>query len=325
MGLDIRLLGPPRVVRDGAAVTFETRKAIALLAHLVMSERPRSREALCELLYPGHDPERARGALRRTLSTLRSGIGDEWLETSAAGVELRRQPGLVVDVERFRSMSGPEASPSQLAEAVELHAGAFLEGFALRDSPAFDDWQLGQAGVLDRELASASRRLVEHLVAVGDLDRAIPLTRRWLELDPLHEPAHRELMRLHAWSGDRAAALEQYRSCVRVMSDELGVAPLAETTELFEQIYDGTLAAPAQHVQPAAEPEAAHVPAAAQLPLVGRDSEVQALVDAHAAATPRRGGRGHRGRGRDRQDASGRRAGRTGSVRRGCGARRALP
>ena len=74
----------------------------------------------------------------------------------------------------------------------------FLEGFALRDSPAFDDWQLGQAGALDRELASALRRLVEHLVAAGDLERAVPLARRWLDLDPLHEPAHRELMRPHS-------------------------------------------------------------------------------------------------------------------------------
>ena len=286
MGLDIRLLGPPRVDRDGAAVTFETRKATALLAHLALSDRPRSREALCELLYPGHDPERARGALRRTLSTLRSGIGDEWLETSAAGVELKGQRGLAVDVERFRSMAGPEAPPWQLAEAIELHAGAFLEGFALRDSPAFDDWQLGQAGALDRELASALRRLVEHLIAAGDLDRAVPLARRWLELDPLHEPAHRELMRLHSWCGDRGAALEQYRSCVRVMSEELGVAPLAETTALFEQIYDGTLAAPAQDLQPASESAATPVPAAAELPLMGRAAEVQALIDAHAAATP---------------------------------------
>ena len=238
------------------------------------------------MLYPGHDPERARGALRRTLSTLRSGIGDEWLETSAAGVELKGQRGLAVDVERFRSMAGPEAPPWQLAEAIELHAGAFLEGFALRDSPAFDDWRLGQAGALDRELASALRRLVEHLIAAGDLDRAVPLARRWLELDPLHEPAHRELMRLHSWCGDRGAALEQYRSCVRVMSEELGVAPLAETTALFEQIYDGTLAAPAQDLQPASESAATPVPAAAELPLVGRAAEVQALIDAHAAATP---------------------------------------
>ncbi len=68
--------------------------------------------------------------------------------------------------------------------------------------------------------------------------------RRWLALDPLHEPAHRELIRLHALTGDRTAALEQYRACVRTLSRELGVAPLQETAELYEQVNDGTLTAP---------------------------------------------------------------------------------
>ena len=286
MGLDIRLLGPPRVGRDGAVVTFETRKATALLAHLALSDRPRSREALCELLYPGHDPERARGALRRTLSTLRTGIGAERLDTSGAGIGLGRGRGVTVDVEQFRSLSGPDAPPEDLAEALELFGGRFLEGFSLRDSPDFDDWQMGVAGVLDRELASALRRLVEHLVAAGDLERALPLARRWLELDPLHEPAHRELMRLHSWCGDRAAALEQYRSCVRVMSDELGVAPVAETTALFEEIYDGTLAEPARGAQLVEPDPAAPRLKATVLPLVGRGSEMKTLLDARTAATP---------------------------------------
>jgi len=39
--LEISLLGPPRVRRDGEPVTFDTRKATALLAHLALAERPR--------------------------------------------------------------------------------------------------------------------------------------------------------------------------------------------------------------------------------------------------------------------------------------------
>ena len=146
MALEVSLIGPPRVTRDGRPVSFDTRKAMALLAHLALAERPRSREALCELLWPGHDAEHARGALRRTLSALRKSIGAEWIETRGDGVALLRGAGLELDVERFRELVAGDSSIERLNEAVILLSGGFLEGFALRDSPDFDDWQIAEAG-----------------------------------------------------------------------------------------------------------------------------------------------------------------------------------
>src|SRR5207248_2977441 len=67
---------------------------------------------------------------------------------------------------------------------------------------------------------------------------AIPYARRWLALDRLHEPAHRQLMQLYTWVGQRAAALHQYRECVQVLEQELGVAPLEATTQLYQAIKE---------------------------------------------------------------------------------------
>jgi DNA-binding SARP family transcriptional activator/predicted ATPase len=285
--LEISLLGPPRVRRAGQPVSFETRKATALLAHLALAERPRSRESLCTLLWPGHDPEHARGALRRTLSALRKSVGEEWIATAADSVALNSAGGLEVDVQRFRALAREGASEADLAEAVELFRGELLEGFALRDSPEFDAWHVYEADGLQRELGSALGRLVALVSARGDHARAIGHARRWLELDPLHEPAHRELIRLYALNGDRAAALAQYRDCVRTLSQELGVAPLEETAALFEQVSEGKLAAPAG-AEAAGEAPAAASRAAppSELPLVGRSGELAALVEAHSAAAP---------------------------------------
>jgi DNA-binding SARP family transcriptional activator len=284
-GLEISLLGPPRVRRAGEAVAFDTRKATALLAHLALAERPRSRESLCALLWPSRDPEHARGALRRTLSALRKSVGDEWIDSAGDSVALRAGDGLAVDVHRFRALAGEGASIEDLAAAVELSRGELLEGFALRDSPEFDAWQVYEADELRRELGSALGRLVGLVAARGDHARAIAYARRWLELDRLHEPAHRELIRLYALNGDRAAALAQYRDCVRTLSRELGVAPLDETAALFEQVSEGKLApagdAPASEAAPASRPGPP-----AELPLVGRDRELATLVDAHGAVAP---------------------------------------
>jgi tetratricopeptide (TPR) repeat protein len=124
------------------------------------------------------------------------------------------------------------------------------------------------------------------LLGRGDYSAAIPQARRWLALDELHEPAHRELIRLYALAGERAAALGQYRSCVRTLSQELGVAPTDETAELYEQVSEGTVLAPMP--QPSAAPASAMWPARAraELPLVGRSDELAALVSAHRSATP---------------------------------------
>ena len=232
--VDVMLLGPPRVVRDGTAVAFDTRKALALLAVLALADRPRPRDVLAELLWPEHDAEHARGALRRTLSALRSAVGPDFVDATRDQVSLVRGPGLSVDVDRFRALAGD----GDVAGAAALFRGEFLEGFGLRDAPEFEDWQRAEADALGRELATVLARLVE---ATGD----VAVAQRWLELDPLHEPAHRALIRLYAERGDRAAALAQYRDCVRTLSRELGVPPLAETTRLYEAISEGTLEAPA--------------------------------------------------------------------------------
>ena len=254
------LLGPPRVTREGRPVTFDTRKAVALLAYLALGGRPRPRDVLAELLWPERDAEHARGALRRTLSAVRTAVGAEALETTRDRVALGA--AVEVDVARFRAL----AAAGELEAAADVFRGDFLEGFGLRDSPAFEDWQRGEADALRRELAGVLGRLVERS---GSLAHA----RRWLELDPLHEPAHRALIRLYAAGGDRAAALAQYRDCVRVLTRELGVPPLEETTRLYEAISEGTSEAPS--------PPPPGPPAARAVPLVGRDSDRAALIELH--------------------------------------------
>ena len=150
----------------------------------------------------GHDNEHARGALGGHLH-LRTAIGGQHLDATRDRIALTRGSELEIDVDRFRSLTAEGASEAALEQAAGLFNGDLLEGFSPRGSPAFDDWQIGEASALERELASALRRLVELLVARGDFEQALPRAQRWLELDPLHEPAHRELIRLYAWSGDR--------------------------------------------------------------------------------------------------------------------------
>lgn len=282
-GLRIDLLGPPLVEVDSVALAVDTRKATALLAYLALAGGPVRRDALTTLLWPDAAPERARSALRRTLSTLRAALGGRWLETDREVAVLDLDDAWL-DVRELRRLLAecathghPAAEPCSrclgpLRQAVALDRGPFLHGFGVRDSVEFDDWQQLVTQELRREVAVALERLAVALGAQGEAAEAIALARRRLALDPLHEPAHRELMRLLAAAGERGAALEQYRACVRLLDRELGVRPLDETSALYHAILEGTAPAP---VSPAAREAPAVVDK--EHPLVGRERELEML------------------------------------------------
>ncbi len=309
------LLGAPFLEVAGEPLALDTRKAIALLAYVVMTTsggggQTHTRDALATLLWPELDQSRARAALRRTLSPLRQAVDRRILNVTRETIGLHNAmpPGdnLWVDAIAFRELlqtaaahqHGDEplcpACHAALEQAVALYRDDFMSGFSLRDAPQFDDWQYLESEQLRRALATALEQLTRHNALLGAYDRAIELARRRLALDPLSEAVHRALMELYAWSGQRSMAVRQYRDCVRLLEQELGVPPLPETTALYERILAGDVqsqptSAPATTAaQGAAEPALAQ-PAQRSLPFVGREAALAQMQAAYAAAQQRGG------------------------------------
>jgi len=270
--LRLYLLGPPRVECDGLPVDIDRRKALALLAYLAVTGKPHRRDALVYLLWPEYDSGRGRAALRRTLFALRQALPDGCLD--AARDEIGIDPGLEiwVDVHQFyqhlaecEAHGHPAGQPcpacvEPLTEAVVLAQGEFLSGFGLKDTFSFDDWQLFQAEELRQALSGALERLVHWHTTQREFELALGYARRQLALDPLDEAAHRQLMRLHAWSGRRSAALQQYEECLSILEDQLGVPPQETTTELYHAIKKGQTPAPPALSSPPVEQAQTELP-----------------------------------------------------------------
>ncbi len=303
--LAIYFFGAPRIERDGVPVPVDTRKAVALLAYLVLTRQPQTRDTLAALLWPDYGQTQARATLRRTLSALNKTLDGSFLDARREVIGLSEQAALWSDVGDFLAhlaacqphahAPGDEcdACLERLTGAVQRYTDDFLAGFSLRDSETFEEWQFFQREDLKRRLSGALERLVAAHTRRGAHEAAILHAHRWLALDRLHEPAHRALMENYAAAGQYAAALHQYRECVQTLENELGVAPLEATTRLYEAILKrrlqpGAVTEPA----PAASSGAAH-PAAPQTlpprdglpPLAGRAAELAQLTSAYEGAT----------------------------------------
>jgi DNA-binding SARP family transcriptional activator/pimeloyl-ACP methyl ester carboxylesterase len=265
MQLHLFFFGAPHGEKDGTSLVIDRKKTLALLVYLAMTDRPQSRDHLATLLWPEHSQSAARANLRREISRLSQIVGKEWLRSEHDLLSLHPDFQPWIDIHQFNARitaarTHEEAQPGHAADgscptclveleaAVELYVGDFLEGFQLPDSSPFDEWQLFQTESLRHDLASALRQLAEWQTNLGRYDQAIALTRRWVNLDPLHEPAHRQLMRLYAWVGQPSRALRQYQECSRLLMEELGTKPDAVTEELYHSILARQNLPPENHV-----------------------------------------------------------------------------
>jgi DNA-binding SARP family transcriptional activator len=298
--LKIYLFGAPILERDGVDLQVDTRKAVALLAYLVVTGEAQTRDALAALLWPEYDQRRARAGLRRTLSTLHKALGDGFLEFGREIIRVVPEPEPWCDVVEFRRLLAASAAHGHpaneicptcltlLGQAVALYRDDFMAGFTLRDSQNFDDWQFFHSDSLRQELSGALEKLVNRQSAQGAYESAISFARRWLALDPLREEAHRLLMQSYAGAGQYNAALRQYQECVRILDQELGVVPLEATTQLYRDIKEHRHK-PARQAVLKPPPLQSTPPQAAQVekpPFVGRRREWASLEGAYAQVGP---------------------------------------
>lgn len=248
-------------------MSLPTRKALLLLA-LLSVEGPQTRERLAALLWPDADDVRGRTNLRRTLAYLRDGIGRGRESVTAGRHSLAPAPGLRCDVDLVREALAGVIAPARLAAAAAVWRGEFLAGLQ-PEGEELDTWMARQREVWHQRLTLVSERLAELQSERGESASGLETVERWLARDPLAETAHRLRIRLHLQRGDRAAALDAYSDCERLLASELGIEPAAATRSLADRV---------RREEPPSAVSA--TPAAPEPPMVGRAAEHGKLVAA---------------------------------------------
>ncbi|CAA9333912.1 MAG: hypothetical protein AVDCRST_MAG93-6329, partial [uncultured Chloroflexia bacterium] len=272
--LKLEVLGGLRLTLGKKPLSLASTKGQALLCYLAVSGRPYSREALAGLLWEELSEEAARANLRTMLSRMRHALGS-YLTVGHELVAFNRTMPYRLDVELFLNCLTnleSEANIAKLREAATLYQGDFLEGFSLDGVPLFEEWIVGQRERLKQLAVQALHMLAAYHTERRDYAAATDYLGRLLGLEPWREDSHRQLMTMLALSGQTDAALSQYRKCRRVLHEELGLEPSAQTVELYEQIKAGGITARST-VKPR------HALPVPLTPLLGRGSELAQLTE----------------------------------------------
>lgn len=235
--MQVQLLGTLALQHNGMLLPLPASSdARHLLAYLLVQRRPQARLTLLGQLRPELAEDDARRALRQALWQIKRVLPD-LLSADAEQVWLTDPDSLHIDSVEFESLVRPylarggtwTAAAQDLSRAIALYQNDLLEGY-------YDDWVILERERLRELYLQALECLTQALKATLRYEQALQIALRLAGADPLRESAHREIMRLHHYLGNPAAALRQYETCRQVLQRELGLDPDPETRQLAQAI-----------------------------------------------------------------------------------------
>ncbi len=302
--LSFTLLGSPEVRHGDQVLLFSTRKELALLIYLAVEGRVHLRKTLSEQFWPEGDAMHGRAALRISLLHLRNLLGEDIDAEAIPHLLIKRDTlglnlvsALTLDLHTLdeawmlahsstnATLTMTESERHSLLVhlqfAASLPRGEFLEGFSLRDAPAFDDWVRFQREYWHLHTNEIFDRLSHLQFEAGELELAIATVKRWLVLAPLHEDAYQRLMRLYFAAGDRASALRTYDTCRARLAASMQTEPTPATAALASRMR---AVAPPPHKQTTIPPAALPLVMLHDGPLLGRTAELSTLIRVYHSA-----------------------------------------
>ncbi len=260
--LQVALFGGVHVTHNNWLTEAKlTREIQALLAYLLLQRhRAHPREVLASVFWGEHSHEKARRALNTALWRLKKALepegipaGTYLMSVHSGEVGFNRESEYWLDVEVFEKETNHIiASPSQTAhepnvqdleKTLNLYRGELLEGH-------YDDWALGERERVRAIYVKSLVYLMQYHKFHKAYEKASAYGQQILNLDPIREDIHREMMRLYLESGQRAQAARQYDICTLTLSKELDISPMEETQTLYARNFPEVQKG---HVQPVSE------------------------------------------------------------------------
>ncbi|MEJ2750777.1 MAG: BTAD domain-containing putative transcriptional regulator, partial [Anaerolineae bacterium] len=250
--LTVYCLGDFRVyINDNGIDQWRGIKSKSLFKYLVVNrQRPVPIEVLMDTFWQENDPESARRNLYQAIyllrQTVQSVLSDFPFILSENGCYgLNHLMDIWLDSEMFERCveNGRQLENSgQISKAITTYemADALYNGDFLVEDP-YEEWPTTKREILRQAYRHVLERLSKYHYNSQNWTLCSAYYQRLLAADNCREDAHRGLMRVYYFQGQRHLALRQYHRCVEALQEELDVNPMPETVALHRQIQKNHL------------------------------------------------------------------------------------
>ncbi len=237
--LEVRALGPGRVVKSGQEVTrseWASPRARELCLYLI-DHAPIARDTVLAVFWPDKPQGKAVNNLHQLLFRIRRALGDEVILLEEQ--ECRLEPGLSLayDVRRFEAEAKTALAlpPTDLRRHAALAAAiALYTGDYLADMPV--DWALERRRALSELHVALLAMYVDELMNLTHYQEARHFLLQALAMEPYRDDLHRRMLLCLSALGWRHEIVSHYAKYREVMRTELGLDPPLELRNLYSQL-----------------------------------------------------------------------------------------
>jgi DNA-binding SARP family transcriptional activator len=248
--LHILCFGHFQVLRSSEPLTLcQNRYGQAIFRYLVAQTNHRATaDILMEAFWPDNEMKVARRKLQVAVSALRCSLNQGYDCCLGGGYILYKDqyyqinPDVTIasDRDEFLTLyeqgrhSNDEEAIAYYERACQLYTGpCFVED-------TYANWSSSQREQCMLAHSTMCNMLSEYALARGNYDDAIYQANLVLTENRCDETAYRLLMQAYTMQGCRSEAIRQYQRCEQVLHEELGVAPMPETIQAFQDILNVT-------------------------------------------------------------------------------------
>ena len=225
--INVHLLGRPYVELNGKRVNFPYKKAEGFFYYLCV-KKDITREEIIYVLWGADNENVGRKNLREAVYQIKKLLGKEILVTEGhTGISLN-------------PLSMPEIDWDKIGEDYipESEEDGFLSHFHIKNCYEFEEWVSSMREQYNQHIMKSVREKLFQANIQKDMGQVQKYGNMLIRQDPYNEELYQEIMEIYAAGGNYNMAIKLYYDLEKTLSEDLGVEPSGEITQLFHRIFN---------------------------------------------------------------------------------------